>query len=109
MSRKTPPRFVQGLVIYFLLCFVLLYSWCKFFSRIRLHINFSCIVFSTAEACPEEGGLRLTSSPSGSYKYLQVCHIGEWRYLCEDRFTKNGADSEVVLQQLDCSSGGIVL
>ena len=61
---------------------------------------------STAEACTEEGGLKLTGTAPGNRQYLQVCHIGAWRYLCEGRFSEAGADGKVVLQQLGCSSGG---
>ena len=74
----------------------------NYVARELLHIS-----FSTAEACTEEGGLNLTGLAPGNRQYLQVCHIGVWRYLCESNFNEAGADGKVVLQQLGCSSGSI--
>ena len=39
-------------------------------------------------------------------KFLQVCHIQDWRYICNWPFDHT-VDKEVVLQQLGCKKGGI--
>ena len=58
---------------------------------------------------PEEGNLGLDDldddvSVSNDH-LLQVCHNGEWGYVCNDRFNHD-VDGEVVLQQLQCKTGG---
>ena len=52
----------------------------------------------------EEGNLELDDLDDDDY-LLQVCHNGEWGYVCNSQFNHD-VDGEVVLQQLQCKTGG---
>ena len=51
----------------------------------------------------EEGNLGLHLV--GNYHLLRVCHDGKWGYVCNSQFN-HVVDGEVVLQQLQCTTGG---
>ena len=40
------------------------------------------------------------------YRLIQVCLFGQWSYVCNWDFGHQDVDSSVVLQQLQCRSGG---
>ena len=52
--------------------------------------------------------MRLTGNAGNDHQYLQVCHIQNWGYVCNSEFD-HSIDREVVLQQLDCNTGGIII
>ena len=54
-----------------------------------------------------DGDLKLKSGGDGQHKYLQICHDRNWSYVCNGLFD-HVVDKEVVLQQLNCSTGGII-
>ena len=55
----------------------------------------------------DEGNLRLSGDAGPNGKYLQVCHMQGWSYVCSSEFD-HSIDGEVVLQQLDCDTGSIL-
>ena len=68
-------------------------------------------ILATVLSCDVEGELRLDFAQGGQpldqteYYLIQVCILGEWSYVCHWNFDHQGVDNDVVLQQLQCSSG----
>ena len=66
---------------------------------------------ATVMSCDVEGELRLDFAQGGQpldqteYYLIQVCILGEWSYVCHWNFDYQGVDTDVVLQQLQCSNG----
>ena len=62
-------------------------------------------------SCDVEGELRLDYANNGDlinqteYYLIQVCILGQWSYVCHWDFDHQGVDTNVVLQQLQYSSG----
>lgn len=46
--------------------------------------------------------------PGSSWRFLRVCHFGQWKQLCHGslNFNTGRGDKEVVLQQIGCMDGG---
>ena len=61
------------------------------------------LVHTTSCGDLEEGNLEY--DPVGSDHLLRICHNGEWGYVCSWQFNDD-VDGEVVLQQLQCKTGG---
>lgn len=70
--------------------------------------NYGSFIFQNKVAVCTEGSLQLSGSAPGGRKFLQVCHIRDWRYVCNSEFDDT-VDKEVVLQQLGCKTGGIIM
>ena len=62
--------------------------------------------------CDVDGDIRLDFVQNGTtvnqreYRLIQVCLFGQWSYVCNWEFDYQDVDSNVVLQQLQCQSGG---
>ena len=65
-----------------------------------------------ATGCKVDGDIRLDLVDDGRmsnqklYRLIQVCLFGQWSYVCNWEFDHQDVDSSVVLQQLQCQSGG---
>ena len=65
-----------------------------------------------AMGCDVDGDIRLDFVEDGEtvnqreYRLIQVCLFGQWSYVCNWNFDHQAVDSSVVLQQLQCQSGG---
>ena len=66
----------------------------------------ACTAATESESCAVEGSIRTRHNVT-SYQLLQVCLLGQWRYVCHYGF--NNIELNVVLHQLGYTGGGVCM